>query len=105
MRPTATIASGVKGATPPSHLNFVGLDEEDAAVQIKAAGDVDAGGVEDLLLHVGRVAIDDHGVIVYDAKDAVIVVQHAGPVFDRSQIVTDVDSAAGLDTAKYLWVF
>jgi hypothetical protein len=92
--PIATIASNVKGANPPSHLKFVGLDKKNAPLRTCPAGDVDSGGVKDALLHLGRIVRDGHGVIIHDAKDTVIVVEHGGPVFDRSQIVVEDNQLA-----------
>lgn len=60
------------------------------------------GRVKDALLHLRRVVRDRHGMIVHDANDAVVIVQHGGPVFDGTRIVADVDGAAGLDAAKDL---
>jgi hypothetical protein len=99
------IASSVNGATPASQLEYVGLDKDDATTRIQPAGHVDARRVNDAPLHLGRVIGDRHGVIVHDAKDAVIVVQHGGPVFDGTQIVADVDGAAGLDATKHFGFF
>mmetsp|Transcript_14616 Transcript_14616/g.61732 ORF Transcript_14616/g.61732 Transcript_14616/m.61732 type:complete len:347 (+) Transcript_14616:1728-2768(+) len=79
----------------------VRLDEDVGALGVQPGGEVDGrgrpGGLDKLLRVMSS---GGDGVEVDDAVEGVELLLHLHPVFDRAEVVTEVDGARGLDAGE-----
>ena len=78
----------------------MGLDEEDGLLRVDAAGHQLGKELNGLAAEGGGVLTDGDGVLIHHAVDAVVLILHGHPVAQRTQIVAQMEGAAGLDAAE-----
>src|SRR3972149_6321948 len=81
-------------------FRHVRLDKDDAPVWVKTCCNIDSRRIEDALLHLFRIVFNSNRMIIYDAKDTVVLIDHPHPVPNGSQVITDMHVPAGLNSAK-----
>ena len=92
----------------PAHFRMGGhmaLDENQAFLRVKAAGQEQGEGLETLLLSELRVDMHRQGVEVGNEIIAFVVRLHLSPVLHRSQVIAQGKDTRGLDAAEddFLW--
>jgi hypothetical protein len=97
------LAHGGDALEQPGHLgvlDHVALDEQGAPVGVEAGGQQVEGGVVGPGPQQRRVDVQGQGVEVDHAVEGVVVPLVVDPVADGSQVVPQVEVAAGLDTGE-----
>ena len=78
----------------------LGLDKQDAALGVDAAGDELGEQLQGVVTEGRRVLADGDGVLIHHAVDAVAVILVGRPVPECPHIVAQSDVAAGLNAAE-----
>ena len=77
-----------------------GLHHDGAGLGVDARGQVERGDLADLGAQLGGRLVKRNGVQVDDAENALVIVLDSHPVFERPQIISDVQISGRLHAGK-----
>ena len=83
----------------------MGLDEQGILLRVQAAGDVLGQLFQGAAAQVGGGLPDGDGVHICHKIVAVELLGPGGPIFDGTQVVTQVQISAGLDAGEHYFFF
>ena len=76
------------------------LDKDGCRVRINAGGKVHPCGVDDVPTQLLRLLRDRDGMQVHNAKNCTVIALQRDPIFDRTEIISDVNDPARLNPRK-----
>ena len=83
----------------------VGLDEQGVLLRVQAAGDVLGQLLQGAAAQLGGLLTDGDGVHIGHKVVAVKLLGPGPPVLDGTQVVAQVQIAAGLDAGEHYFLF
>lgn len=84
-------------------LRSGGLDKDCTFCGVDSAGDVHGGSPQNVLLELLGFLGNRNCVQIDNTKEGIIFILQVDPLFDRTQIISDVKNPTWLDTGKYFF--
>src|SRR3972149_10576898 len=81
-------------------FRHVRLDKDDAPVWVETCCNIDSSRIENALLHLFRIVFNSNRMVIHDAEDTVVLINHPHPVSNGSQVIADMYVPAGLNSTK-----